>query len=95
MPKRSRRPIVVLGLAIATAAGAAAVLGRSTPAPPLVGIVRTTEIRVAPEVGGQLAAIRIRPGERVHTGDIVAELSALELTASFAQARDELASAIA
>ncbi|WP_063776747.1 HlyD family secretion protein [Microvirga massiliensis] len=86
---------MVLGLAIAAAAGAAVALGRSTPAPPLVGIVRTTEIRVAPEVGGQLAAIRIHPGERVHTGDIVAELSALELTASVAQARAALASALA
>ena len=33
-----------------------------TPAP-IVGVVRTTEIRVAPEVGGQLAAIKVHKGD--------------------------------
>ena len=54
---------------------------------PIVGVVRTTEIRIAPEVGGQLAAIKVEPGAQVHTGDVVAELSAIELTATVAQAR--------
>jgi HlyD family secretion protein len=58
-----------------------------------VGVVRTTEIRIAPEVGGQLTAIKVEPGARVRTGDIVAELSAVELTASVAQARAQLAAA--
>jgi HlyD family secretion protein len=62
---------------------------------PLVGIVRATEIRVAPEVGGQVAAIKVRKGDRVKAGDPVAELSALELTASVAQARAALAAAVA
>jgi HlyD family secretion protein len=62
---------------------------------PVVGVVRTTEVRIAPEVGGQLAAIKVQKGDRVRAGDIVAELSALELTASVAQARAELAAAIA
>jgi len=95
MPKRNRGLIVVLGLAVVAAGTGATMLSRPTPAPPLVGIVRTTEIRVAPEVGGQLAAIRVQAGERVRAGDVVAELSALELTASVAQARAALASAIA
>jgi len=57
--------------------------------------VRATEIRVAPEVGGQVAAIKVRKGDRVKAGDPVAELSALELTASVAQARAALAAAVA
>jgi HlyD family secretion protein len=57
--------------------------------------VRATEIRVAPEVGGQLAVIKVQKGDRVRTGDVVAELSALELTASVGQARAALAAATA
>jgi len=57
--------------------------------------VRITEVRVAPEVGGQLAAIKVRKGDRVRAGDVVAELSALELTASVAQARAALDAAAA
>jgi HlyD family secretion protein len=62
---------------------------------PIVGVVRTTEIRVAPEVGGQLIAVRVRKGDRVRAGDVVATLSAIELTASVAQARATLAAASA
>jgi multidrug resistance efflux pump len=58
-------------------------------------VVRTTEVRVAPEVGGQLAAIKVRKGDRVRAGDVVAELSALELTAAVGQARAALAAASA
>ena len=62
---------------------------------PIVGVVRTTEVRVAPEVGGQLAAIKVHKGDTVHAGDVVAELSAIELTASVGQARAALAAATA
>ena len=55
--------------------------------------MRATEVRVAPEVGGQLAAIKVQKGARVRAGVVVAELSALELTASVAQARAALAAA--
>jgi HlyD family secretion protein len=70
-------------------------LWRHEAAAPIIGVVRATEIRVAPEVGGQLAAIKVEKGARVHAGDVVAELSALELTASVAQARAALAAASA
>ena len=63
--------------------------------PPVVGVVRTTEVRVAPEVGGQLAAIKFHKGKHVRAGDVVAELSAIELTASVGQARAALAAATA
>jgi HlyD family secretion protein len=59
----------------------------------IVGVVRTTEIRIAPEVAGQLADIKVEPGAQVHAGDVVAELSAIELTAAVAQARAQLAAA--
>src|SRR5215813_13411049 len=68
-------------------------LWRAETVTPIVGVVRTTEIRVAPEVGGQHAAIKVEPGARVRAGDVVAELSAVELTAAVAQARAQLAAA--
>jgi multidrug resistance efflux pump len=68
-------------------------LWRAEAATPIVGVVRTTEIRIAPEVGGQLAAIKVKLGTRVRAGDVVAELSAIELTASVEQARAQLAAA--
>src|SRR5262245_11596159 len=90
-----RTTIITVGsLLVATGVGGY-LLSRSEAAPPIVGVVRTTEIRVTPEVGGQLAAIKVRKGERVHAGDVVAELSALELSASVAQARAALAAATA
>src|SRR5215470_6101108 len=60
-----------------------------------LGVVRATEIRIAPEVGGQLAAIKVQKGASVRAGDVVAELSALELSASVGQARAALAAASA
>src|SRR5262245_36285005 len=68
-------------------------LWRAETVTPIVGVVRTTEIRIAPEVGGQLAAIKVEPGAPVRAGDVVAELSAVELTAAVAQARALLAAA--
>src|SRR5690349_221619 len=62
---------------------------------PIIGIVRATEIRVAPEVGGTLAAIKVQKGDHVRAGNVVAELSALELTAAVMQARAALAAASA
>jgi HlyD family secretion protein len=93
----SRRPagIIALGLILTAAGVGGYFLWRAGPAPAVVGVVRATEIRVAPEVGGQLAAIKVQKGDRVRAGDVVAELSALELTASVAQARAALAAASA
>src|SRR5258705_7345790 len=95
MASRKHARIIVLGLVLVAAGAGGYVLWRPEPAAPIVGVVRTTEIRVAPEVGGQLAAIKVEKGARVRAGDVVAELSALELTASVAQARAALAAATA
>jgi HlyD family secretion protein len=82
-----------IGFLLLLALSASYYLWRPGQAPPIIGIVRTTEVRIAPEVGGQLAAIKVRKGDRVRAGDVVAELSALELTASVDQARAALAAA--
>src|SRR6516225_2088097 len=93
----NRRParIIGLGVILAIVGVNAYFLWRPEPAAPIVGVVRITEIRVAPEVAGQLAAIKVRKGDRVRAGDVVAELSADELTASVTQARAVLDAAAA
>jgi HlyD family secretion protein len=88
------RRILVLGVLVAACVGGYLLL-RPAPAAPIAGVVRATEIRLAPEVGGQLAAIKVHKGDTVHAGDVVAELSALELTAAVAQARAALDAATA
>jgi HlyD family secretion protein len=70
-------------------------VSRSGSAARLVGVVRSTEIRVEPEVNGQLVSIAVEKGAQVHAGDVLARLSAVELTAQADQARAALASAIA
>src|SRR5262245_27418302 len=91
----ARRRVVVLGLILAAAVGGGYVLLRPEPPAPIAGVVRSTQIRLAPEVGGQLATIKVAKGARVRAGDVVAELSALELTAAVAQARAALGAATA
>jgi HlyD family secretion protein len=61
----------------------------------IVGVVRATEIRVEPEVNGQLMWSAVEKGAHVRAGDVLAKLSALELTAQVDQARAALASATA
>jgi HlyD family secretion protein len=87
--------IIAVGVVLLVAGAAGYALWRSDAAAPIVGVVRTTEIRVAPEVDGQLATIKVHKGDPVRAGDVVAELSALELSASVEQARAALAAAVA
>ena len=68
---------------------------RSGSPAPIVGVVRATEVRVEPEVNGQLVSIAVEKGAHVRAGDILARLSAVELTAQVDQARAALASATA
>jgi HlyD family secretion protein len=86
---------IAVGMVLVVAGVGGYALSRSDAAAPIVGVVRTTEIRVAPEVGGQLEAIKVHKGDPVRAGDVVAELSALELSASVEQARAGLAAAVA
>jgi HlyD family secretion protein len=82
----ARRRIIVLSVVLVAAGVGGYLLLRPEPPAPIAGVVRATEIRLAPEVGGQLATIKAVKGTRVRAGDVVAELSALELTAAVAQA---------
>jgi HlyD family secretion protein len=88
-----RSRYVAIAAAILAVVVGSYLLWRTEAATSIVGVVRTTEIRIAPEVSGQLATIKVEPGARVRAGDIVAELSAIELTAAVAQARAQLAAA--
>jgi HlyD family secretion protein len=95
MARRAGAAIIALALILVAAGVGGYVLWHRGHASAIVGVVRTTEVRVAPEVGGQLAAIKVQKGARVRAGEVVAELSALELTAAVAQARAALAAASA
>src|SRR6266702_228904 len=61
----------------------------------IVGVVRATEVRVEPEVNDQLVLIGVEKSTFVHAGDVLARLSAVELTAQADQARAALASTTA
>jgi HlyD family secretion protein len=87
--------IVALGVLLVAAGVGGYFLWRPGPAPSVVGVVRTTEVRIAPEVAGQLATINVQKGGRVRAGDVVAELSAIELSAAVVQARAALDAASA
>jgi HlyD family secretion protein len=87
VPRIWRRRVIALIVLAALATGTAYLVLRPERPTPTVGVVRTTEITVAPEVGGRLAAIKVRKGDRVHAGDVLAELAAPELTAAVGQAR--------
>jgi HlyD family secretion protein len=93
---RKARRAAIVAIVLALAAGVLIYsVRRSGSAATIVGVVRATEVRVEPEVDGQLVLIAVEKGAHVHAGDILAKLSALELTAQLDQARAALASATA
>ncbi|MDH2382593.1 efflux RND transporter periplasmic adaptor subunit [Bradyrhizobium sp. CER78] len=90
------RRVAMAAIPLVLVAGALVYAGsRATPAPAIVGVVRSTEVRIEPEVNGQLVSIAVEKGAQVHAGDVLARLSAVELTAQADQARAALASAVA
>ena len=90
----SRRQ-AVLGLVLIALGSGGYALWHSKETATLIGVVRTTEIRVAPEVGGQLVTINVQKGDGIRAGDVVAQLSAIELSAAVVQARAALDAASA
>ncbi|MET4029806.1 HlyD family secretion protein [Bradyrhizobium sp. JR7.2] len=86
---------VAIPLALVAAGALLYVMRHAAPPAAIVGIVRATEIRVEPEVNGQLVSIAVEKGASVKAADVVARLSAVELTAQADQARAVLASAVA
>src|SRR5262245_30974783 len=95
MASRRSAGLIALGLIVLAVGAGGYILWRRDAAATIVGIARLAAIRVAQEVGRQLGAIKVDQGARVRAGDVVAELSALELSASVAQARAALAAASA
>jgi HlyD family secretion protein len=93
--RRAKRAAIV-AIALVLVAGVLIYSGRrSGSATTIVGVVRATEVRVEPEVDGQLVSIAVEKGAQVHAGEVLATLSAVELTAQADQARAALASATA
>jgi len=72
--------VVVLGVWYAHA-------GRAVAPETLIGMVRTTEIHIAPEISGRLARVLVTQGQHVGRGDPVALLTSPELWAAVGQAR--------
>src|ERR1700733_21816 len=94
MGRPERIGLIAVGLVLV--AGVPIYLARgSGTETPIIGVVRATEVRVEPEVTGQLVSIAVEKGAHVHAGDVLAKLSAVELTAQLDQARAALASATA
>ncbi len=93
---RRARHAGIIVIALALVAGTLIYFARRPESSPaIVGVVRATEIRIEPEVNGQLVSIEVKKGDQVHKGDVLAKLSAVELTAQADQARAVLASATA
>src|SRR4051794_16282508 len=82
-----RRRLIGLFVVALLLCGAAWLARGPEPSVPAIGIVRATEVRIAPAVGGQLATIKVARGQHVKAGDVVAELGAPELSAAVVQAR--------
>ena len=76
---------------LALAAGIAVLALRPTIPPRIIGMVRTTEIKIEPEVSGRIAALPFKAGDRVSAGAVVAALSNPELAAAVEEARAAVA----
>jgi HlyD family secretion protein len=92
----ARRILAFLGLVVAI--GSAAIfayrVNAEPPFPqPILGVVHQTEIRIAPETSGRLASVRVIAGQQVRRGDVLAVLSAPELTAAAEEAKANAATA--
>jgi HlyD family secretion protein len=93
---RKARRAAIIAIATVLVGGTVIYFARRPEKPTaIIGVVRSTEVRIEPEVTGQLETIAVKKGDHVHAGDVLAKLSAVELTAQVDQARAALASATA
>ena len=89
-----RRLILALaGVAVLAAVAIVVLVPRHAPTPPLAGMVRQTEIRIAPEISGRLTSVAVRAGQAVRKGELLAQLDNPELAASLGEAKAAAASA--
>ena len=93
--RRRRQLVIALAVAAVAIAGLLVFLPRHHPSPPIAGMVRQTEIRIAPEITGRLASIEVRAGQPVRKGELLAVLSNPELAASLGEAEAAARSAVA
>jgi HlyD family secretion protein len=84
---RKRLLAALAVIAVVAIAGVVVFLPRHGAAPPLSGMVRQTEIRIAPEISGRLVSIPVHVGQEVHKGDLLAVLDNPELAASLGEAK--------
>ena len=90
------RTFAILGLAVVILGAAAALFRFETqrkPAPPLIGVVHETEIRIAPEISARLTSLPVKPLAPVRKGEVVAALSSPEIAAALEEAKANAASA--
>ena len=85
-----RRRALVTGLVFAVIAGIAYVSARPVALPPVTGVVRSTEILIAPELSGRLGRLHAKADDQVSAGDVLAELDNPELVAAVAEAKAAL-----
>jgi HlyD family secretion protein len=86
-PRRSNAPLFVAALALAAALAAAC---RSSPPPDRVrvsGQIEATDVQVSAQVGGRLLTLRVREGDRVAAGTLVATLDTSDAELALARAR--------
>src|SRR5262249_27151296 len=94
MRKPPRKAVSIVMAAVAVAAALIALaLGRPRAALSIAGMVRQTEIRIAPEVTGRLTEVAVKTGQPVRKGDLLATLDNPELAASLGEAKAALAAA--
>ena len=86
MPRKAIRRIGMGVLVLAGAAVIAFFALRPAPPNPVIGMVRATEIKIASEVSGRIAAVPVKAGDRVTAGTVLAELSNPELAAAVNEA---------
>jgi len=92
--RRRKRLLAALAVVAAVAVATVVVLlPHHASAPPIAGMVRQTEIRIAPEISGRLVSIPVRAGQSVRKGELLAVLDNPDLTASLGEAKAAAASA--
>src|SRR5262245_19875897 len=85
MPAKIPPTVRRIGIGLLLVMGAAVIAFfalRPTKPNPVIGMVRATEVKIAPEVSGRIAALPVKAGDRVTAGTVVAELSNPELAAA-------------
>jgi HlyD family secretion protein len=93
MPTRRGSRLAICAAAVTCAAFVGSVRGEESPLSPVPGMVRQTEIRIAPDTTGRLATIAVKPGDHVRRGDLLAKLDNPELAAAVGEAKSAAASA--